>query len=97
MTRAARPGSTKTRLQPLLGAAGCARLQQALLVNAVSTASRVAATSLHVAVEPADAVAEVAQTVGTAATIFAQQAATWAPGCPQRSRMRQRPDRARSC
>lgn len=77
MTRAARPGSTKTRLQPLLGAAGCARLQRALLAHTVriaATASRVApTTSLHVAVEPPDAVAEVAQTVGTTATVFAQQ------------------------
>ncbi len=76
MTRAARPGSTKTRLQPLLGAAGCARLQQALLAHTVriaATASPVAPTSLHVAVEPPDAVAEVAQTVGAAATVFAQQ------------------------
>ncbi len=76
MTRAARPGSTKTRLQPLLGAAGCARLQRALLAHTMriaATASRAAATSLHVAVEPPDAVAEVAQTVGAAATVFAQQ------------------------
>lgn len=76
MTRAARPGSTKTRLQPLLGAAGCAQLQQTLLAHTVriaATAPRVVPTSLHVAVEPPDAVAEVAQVMGEAATVFAQQ------------------------
>ncbi len=73
MTRAARPGATKTRLHPLLGAAGCAELQQALLAHTVATASQVAATSLHVAVEPPDAVAEVARLVGAAATVFDQQ------------------------
>lgn len=73
MTRAARPGTAKTRLQPLLGAPGCARLQQALLVHTLATASPVAPTSLHVAVEPPNAVAEVARAVGAAATVFAQQ------------------------
>ena len=73
MARAARPGSTKTRLAPLLGAGGCARLQHALIRHTAATASRVVATSLHVAVEPPDAVTEVAETVGAAATVFAQQ------------------------
>ncbi len=73
MTRAARPGATKTRLQPLLGADGCARLQHALIMRAAATASRVPGASLYVAVEPPCAVAEIADTIGPSATVFAQQ------------------------
>jgi len=39
MTRAARPGATKTRLLPLLDAAGYAQLQQALLTHTVRITS----------------------------------------------------------
>ncbi len=76
MTRAARPGATKTRLLPLLGAAGYAQLQQAPRAHTVhiaATALPVRARSLFVAIEPPDAVAEVAQLVGADATAFTQQ------------------------
>lgn len=73
MARAACPGSTKTRLQPLLGATGCARLQHALIVHTAATALRVAPTSLVVAVDPPDAVTEVAATVGPAVAVVAQE------------------------
>jgi len=39
MTRAARPGATRTRLLPLLDAAGYARLQQAPLTHTVRITS----------------------------------------------------------
>ncbi|HET8588923.1 MAG TPA: TIGR04282 family arsenosugar biosynthesis glycosyltransferase [Nakamurella sp.] len=42
MARAPRPGAVKTRLQPLLGAQGCARLQAGLIDRTVRLAERVA-------------------------------------------------------
>jgi rSAM/selenodomain-associated transferase 1 len=49
MARAPRPGAVKTRLQPRLGADGCARLQAALLERTVRLASRFAPEDTHLA------------------------------------------------
>lgn len=73
MTRAARPGQTKTRLQPLLGAAGCARLQHALITHTVATVANAAPTLVYVAVDPPDALPEVAELVGAATGVFTQE------------------------
>lgn len=43
MAKAPRPGYAKTRLEPLLGGAGCARLQAALIGHTVATAAEAAA------------------------------------------------------
>ena len=72
MTRAPRPGAAKTRLEPLLGAAGCARLQHALLLHTATTARIAAPRSVHVAVDPPDAVADVRALLDPADTVFAQ-------------------------
>ncbi|MDT0263842.1 TIGR04282 family arsenosugar biosynthesis glycosyltransferase [Jatrophihabitans lederbergiae] len=71
MTRAPRPGQTKTRLQPLLGVAGCARLQHALITH--TAAASAASTSMHFAVDPPDALAEVADIAGAGTSVFAQE------------------------
>lgn len=42
MARAPRPGAVKTRLQPLLGAQGCARLQAGLIERTLRLAEQVA-------------------------------------------------------
>lgn len=42
MARAPRPGAVKTRLQPLLGAPGCARLQAAMIERTLRLAGQVA-------------------------------------------------------
>lgn len=54
MARAPIPGQVKTRLQPRLGAAGCARLQEALIHHTVRLAQRVAPTSTYLALDPLD-------------------------------------------
>jgi rSAM/selenodomain-associated transferase 2/rSAM/selenodomain-associated transferase 1 len=48
MARAPRPGTVKTRLQPLLGPGGCARLQAALIRHTVALAQQVATTYVAV-------------------------------------------------
>lgn len=69
MARAPVAGSTKTRLEPLLGPDGCARLQTALVRHTVSTAEAVAPGAVFVAV--AGAVELVAPLAGTA-VVFGQ-------------------------
>lgn len=54
MARAPRPGAVKTRLQPLLGAAGCARLQTALIAHTVALARRIAPSATYLALDPPD-------------------------------------------
>lgn len=49
MARAPVPGRTKTRLEPLLGSAGCARLQAALIRQTVATATGAAPGAVVVA------------------------------------------------
>ncbi len=76
MSRAPRPGHTKTRLQPLLGAHGCARLQTALITHTATIAAAAAPGSVFVAVDPAGALREVADLIDptlTAMRVFAQQ------------------------
>lgn len=73
MTRAPRPGQTKTRLQPLLGGAGWARLQHALITHTAATAASATPRSVHFAVDPPDALAEVADITGAATGVFAQE------------------------
>lgn len=72
MTRAPRPDQAKTRLQALLGAAGCARLQRALIVRTVAVVADAAQQSLYVAVDPPDPLAEVADIAGPVGEVFAQ-------------------------
>jgi len=58
VAKAPRPGLCKTRLEPLLGAEGCARLQAALLARAAAWAA--AAGDAFVVFTPADARDEIA-------------------------------------
>jgi rSAM/selenodomain-associated transferase 1 len=58
IAKAPRPGLCKTRLEPLLGPGGCARLQRALLRRAAEWAAAVGPS--YVAFTPADAREEVA-------------------------------------
>jgi uncharacterized protein len=70
MARAPRPGQAKTRLEPLLGPDGCARLQAELIRVAVRWAETVGPA--FVAVSPADALEEVE---APGATLFGQEGA----------------------
>jgi rSAM/selenodomain-associated transferase 1 len=72
MARAPRPGHVKTRLEPLLGAAGCARLQAALVRH---TAAWAAATARRawLAHTPPDARDELAALVPPRTALFAQR------------------------
>ncbi|WP_219412527.1 TIGR04282 family arsenosugar biosynthesis glycosyltransferase [Pseudonocardia nigra] len=69
MAKAPVPGRAKTRLEPLLGPAGCARLQAELIRHTAATAERAAPGAVFVACAgPAELVAPL---VG-AATLFPQ-------------------------
>lgn len=52
MAKAPRPGRVKTRLEPLLGPAGCAALQAALISTAARWAVKVAPDAAHLAYGP---------------------------------------------
>ena len=71
MAKAPRPGHAKTRLEPLLGPAGCARLQAELIRVAVAWGQTVG--PVHVAVDPPDAVAEVGALAGDGVTLHPQE------------------------
>jgi rSAM/selenodomain-associated transferase 1 len=71
MARAPRPGEAKTRLQPLLGAAGCARLQAALIRHTSHWAVTVT-TCTWVAFTPLDARAELADLVPSGTVLLPQ-------------------------
>jgi uncharacterized protein len=58
MAKAPVPGTVKTRLYPLLGPDGCARLQQELIRHATATAVA-AGQTVFLAVAPAEAASEV--------------------------------------
>lgn len=73
MTRAPRPGRTKTRLQPWLGADGCARLQRALIRHTAAIAWVAAPGELYVAVDPPDAAGELRDLLPAGAVVFGQQ------------------------
>jgi rSAM/selenodomain-associated transferase 1 len=73
MAKAPRAGAVKTRLQPMLGAEGCARLQRALLARAARWAAEVAAGAAFVAYTPGDALEEVGALVPAGTDLFAQE------------------------
>lgn len=62
MAKAPRPGHAKTRLHPLLGAAGAARLQAQLIRHTTAVTIR-AGLHTHLAFDPPDAHADLARTV----------------------------------
>lgn len=73
MAKAPRPGEVKTRLEPLLGADGCARLQAGLLHRATTWAHRVAPGAAFVAYAPDDALEETVEHVPPGTDLFAQE------------------------
>lgn len=73
MARAPLPGRCKSRLQPLLGPDGCARLQRLLIARAAAWGSDVGSGSLQVACTPPEGVAAVAAVVDAGAEVFAQR------------------------
>lgn len=72
MAKAPRPGAAKTRLEPLLGRTGCARLQAALIRRAVAWADEVAPGRTYLAHSPPDAAEEVRELVGAGVRLLAQ-------------------------
>ena len=72
MANAPRAGEVKTRLEPLLGAEGCARLQGLLLTRAARWAAQVAPGAAFVAFTPDDALAEVGDLVPAGTDLFPQ-------------------------
>lgn len=72
MAKAPRPGAVKTRLEPMLGRAGCAALQEELIGVVSEWAARVAPGRAYVACGPdADAPGEVAEHVAEGVELFA--------------------------
>ena len=71
MAKAPRPGEAKTRLEPLLGPDGCARLQAELIRHTAAWAAD-AARSVWLAFTPADARAELAGLVPRRVLLFPQ-------------------------
>jgi rSAM/selenodomain-associated transferase 1 len=74
MARAPRAGQVKTRLEPLLGAAGCARLQAALVRHTVAWTTATARRA-WLAYTPADARDELAALAPPPTALFAQRGA----------------------
>jgi rSAM/selenodomain-associated transferase 1 len=73
VAKAPRPGLAKTRLEPLLGPAGCARLQAALIARAARWAVAAAAPgAAYLAFTPTDASDELDALVGPQIERFAQ-------------------------
>jgi len=71
MAKAPRPGTVKTRLEPLLGPEGCAALQAALIGTAARWARAAAAPGgAYVAFAPADAEGELRDLVGPGVTLI---------------------------
>jgi rSAM/selenodomain-associated transferase 1 len=75
MAKAPRAGEVKTRLEPLLGPDGCARLQELLLARAARWAAEVAPGAAFVAFTPEDALAEVGDLVPAGTDLFPQEGA----------------------
>lgn len=73
MAKAPRPGEVKTRLQPLLGPEGCARLQAALLRRVAAWAHAVAPGAAFVAYAPDDGLEETLGLVPAGIDLFAQE------------------------
>lgn len=74
MSKAPRPGSVKTRLAPVLGHGGCAALQAVLLRQALASARAAAPDRTFLAVDPPDAVADLASELHQV-HVFAQSGA----------------------
>jgi hypothetical protein len=72
MAEAARPGQVRRALEPLVGPAGCAALQSALILAAVTWAHDVAAGAVSVACDPADAESEMRALLPAGTTVFPQ-------------------------
>jgi rSAM/selenodomain-associated transferase 1 len=72
MARAPRPGATKTRLESLLGPAGCARLQAELVRHTAAWVAR-ATRRTWLAYAPSDARAEIAGLVPSSVRLFPQE------------------------
>ena len=75
MAKAPRAGEVNTRLEPLLGPEGCARLQARLLARAARWAAEVAPGAAFVAFTPDDALAEVGDLVPASTDLFSQEGA----------------------
>jgi hypothetical protein len=75
MAKAPRVGEVKTRLEPLLGPEGCARLQALLLARAARWAAEVAPGAAFVAFTPEESLAEVGALVPAGTDLFAQEGA----------------------
>ncbi len=75
MAKAPRAGEVKTRLEPLLGPEGCARLQGLLLARTARWAAAVAPGAAFVAFTPDDALAEVGDLVPPGTDLFPQEGA----------------------
>jgi rSAM/selenodomain-associated transferase 1 len=75
MAKAPRPGRVKTRLAPLLGEAGCARLQAGLIRHTASIACQVAPQATYLAFDPPDAQGEIARLVPAEVGMFPQHGA----------------------
>ena len=72
MAKAPRAGDVKTRLEPLLGAEGCARLQGLLLTRTARWAAQVAPGAAFVAFTPDDALGEIVDLVPAGTDLFPQ-------------------------
>ncbi|MEA2196685.1 MAG: uncharacterized protein QOJ25_736 [Solirubrobacteraceae bacterium] len=72
MAEAARPGHVRRALEPLLGPDGCAALQSALIVAAVTWAEEVAPGAVYVAYDPGDAGTEIRDLVAHGTQLFPQ-------------------------
>lgn len=75
MARAPRPGACKTRLEPLLGADGCAVLQ-AQLIRHTAEWAQASGRPVWVAFDPPDAEPQIAAHVPVPVALFAQHGAT---------------------
>jgi len=75
MAKAPRAGEVKTRLEPLLGDEGCARLQARLLARAARWAAEVPPRAAFVAFTPSDALEEVGEVVPAGVDLFPQEGA----------------------
>lgn len=74
MAKAPRPGTVKTRLTPLLGPDGCARLQAALLARTATLAHDAAPGSTWLAFDPPEAAGEIRALVPADVRLFPQVA-----------------------
>jgi hypothetical protein len=73
IAKAPRPGLVKTRLEPLLGPAGCAELQAALIRHTAALAVTVAPASTFLAFDPPDAAGQIRALVPPGVRAFAQR------------------------